>query len=73
MLLGLLLHLNTMYMNRSCSEAVAQWCPMKKMFLEISQNSLENTCARVSLLIKFQAEGFGTPPVVDSVSPSQFP
>ena len=28
---------------------------MKKVFLEISQNSLENTCARVSFLIKLQA------------------
>ena len=28
----------------------------KKMFLEISQNSLENTCARASFLIKLQAE-----------------
>ena len=28
---------------------------MKKVFLEISQNSQENTCARVSVLIKFQA------------------
>ena len=27
------------------------------MFLEISQNSLENTCARVSVLIKLQALG----------------
>ena len=27
----------------------------KKVFLEISQNSLENTCARVSILIKLQA------------------
>ena len=26
----------------------------KKLFLEISQNSQENTCARVSYLIKFQ-------------------
>ena len=26
------------------------------MFLEISQNSQENTCARVSFLIKLQAE-----------------
>ena len=31
-------------------EAVAQRCPVKKVFLEISQNSQENTCARVSLL-----------------------
>ena len=27
---------------------------MSKVFLEISQNSLENTCARVSFLIKLQ-------------------
>ena len=29
---------------------------IKKMFLEISQNSQENTCAGISLLIKLQAE-----------------
>ena len=29
----------------------------KKVFLKISQNSQENTCARVSFLIKFQALG----------------
>ena len=28
---------------------------MKKVFLEISQNLQENTCARVSFLIKLQA------------------
>ena len=28
---------------------------MKKVFLKISQNSQENTCARVSFLIKMQA------------------
>ena len=28
---------------------------MKMMFLEISQNSQENTCARVSFLINLQA------------------
>ena len=36
-------------------EAVVQICSVKKMFLEISQNSQENTCARVSFLIKLQA------------------
>ena len=30
---------------------------MKKVFLEISQNSHENTCARVSLLNELQAQG----------------
>ena len=38
-----------------CWEAVFQRCSVKKMFLEISKNSLENTCARVSILIKLQA------------------
>ena len=35
-------------------EAVAQMCSVKKVFLEISKNSQENTCARVSFLIKLQ-------------------
>ena len=33
-------------------EAVARKCSVKKVFLEISQNSQENSCARVSFLIK---------------------
>ena len=37
------------------SEAVARRCSVKKVFLEISQNSQENTCAIVSFLIKLQA------------------
>ena len=39
------------------TEAVVQRCSVKKMFLETSQNVEENTCARVSFLIKFQASG----------------
>ena len=39
-------------------KAVAQTCSVKKVFLEISQNSQENTCARASLLIKLQAFSF---------------
>ena len=38
-------------------EVVVRRCSVKKMFLEISQNSQENTCACVSLLIKLQASG----------------
>ena len=38
------------------SEAVVQRCSVKRM-LQISKNSLENTCARVSFLIKLQALG----------------
>ena len=33
-------------------EAIAQRCSVNKLLLEISQNSQENTCARVSFLIK---------------------
>ena len=36
-------------------EAVTQRCSVNKVFLEISQ---ESTCARVSFLIKLQAEAF---------------
>ena len=38
-------------------EAVAQSCSVKKLFLEISQNSQENIWARVSFLIKLQYWG----------------
>ena len=37
-------------------EAVAQRCSVKRVFLEISQNSHENTCARVSFLIKLETQ-----------------
>ena len=40
------------------TEAVVQGCSIKKLFLEISQNSKESTCARVSFLIKLQAEAY---------------
>ena len=43
------------YLQYIIAEAVAQRCFLKKVFLEISQNSQENTCARVSFLIKLQA------------------
>ena len=39
------------------TEAVVPRCFVEKVFLEISQNSQENTCARVSFLIKLQALG----------------
>ena len=38
-------------------EAVIQRCPVRKVFLKISQNSQENTCVRVSFLIKLQGSG----------------
>ena len=41
-----------MLKKKSFLEAVVRRCPVKKLFLRISQNSQENTCARVSFLIK---------------------
>ena len=38
--------------------AITQLCPVKMIFLTISQNSQNNTCSRVSFLIKLQASGF---------------
>ena len=40
------------------TEAVFQRCSVKKVFLEISQNSQENTCTRVFFLMKLQASKF---------------
>ena len=45
--------------SKSCSyrlftEAVVCRCSVKKVFLKMSQNSQENACARVSLLINLQ-------------------
>ena len=39
-------------------EAVIRRCSVKKVFIKISQNSQENTCARVSLLITLQVSKF---------------
>ena len=38
--------------KQSKRKAVAQRCSVKKVFLEISQNAQENTCARVSLSLQ---------------------
>ena len=40
--------------TKCSSEAAVQSCSMKEVFLEIYQNSQENTCARVSFFIKLQ-------------------
>ena len=39
-------------LNVLFTEAVARRCSVKKEFLEISQNSQENTCARALFLMK---------------------
>ena len=36
------------------TEVIARRCSVKKVFLEISKNSQQNTCARGSFLIKLQ-------------------
>ena len=41
------------------AEAVVHRCSVKNLFLEISQNSQENTRARVSFLIKLKLQAFG--------------
>ena len=41
------------YVGFLVPEAVAEICFVKKVFLEISQNSQENTCPRAFFLIKF--------------------
>ena len=46
-------HLSTLEESRK--EGVVQRCSVEKVFLEISQNSHENTCARAFFLIKLQA------------------
>ena len=46
------IHLSCMVLSLIL-EAVVQRCSLKKMFLDISQNPQESTCARVSFLIKF--------------------
>ena len=38
------------------TEAATRGVLLKKVFFEVSQNSRINTCARVSFLIKLQAE-----------------
>ena len=50
----MILLVNLKVINKNL-EAVLQRCSLKKVFLETSQNSQENTCAIVSFLIKLQA------------------
>ena len=48
--------------NHGLTEAVVQRCSVKKVLLEISKNSQENTCARDSFSIKksLRPAGSGT-------------
>ena len=48
---------NSLNHKQESIEAVVQRCSVKKVFLKISQNSQENTCTRVSFLIKLQTSG----------------
>ena len=57
---------HSQFSDSKCSWSVAvgisvvQRCSVKKVFLEFLKNWQENTCARVSFLIKLQASGPGT-------------
>ena len=53
------IHINTLSTCKldPSAEAAPQRCSIKKVFLQNSQNSQENTCARASFLIKLQARG----------------
>ena len=51
------LRLKLLIQFKTASGAVVRRCSIKKLFLEISQNSQENTCAKISFLIKFQVLG----------------
>ena len=48
---------NRFYVTACYVEAVVRRCSVKKVFLEVSQNSPENTCVKISFLIKLQAQG----------------
>ena len=41
--------------KRGDTEAIARRCSFKKVLLEFSQNSQENTCAKVPFLMKLRA------------------
>ena len=47
-------------------------CSVKKVLLKISQKSEENTCARVSFLMKLQACNFIKKEAVAQVFPCEF-
>ena len=63
----LLVHVAYFCGCRVLVEAVAQRCSVKNVFLEISHDSQENTCARVSFLIKLNTFSYRTPPLAASV------
>ena len=48
---------NILSVTKDPLEAVVGMCSVKKVSLEILQNSQESTCARVSFLIKLQTWG----------------
>ena len=57
---------------RNFAEAATGGALQEKMFLEISQNSQESTCARVSISIKLQACNFVKIETLAKVFPCEF-
>ena len=58
----------TVLHNLPSTKAATRGVLYKKVFLEISQNSQENTCARVPFLIKLQAPKFLRTPFLQNTS-----
>ena len=54
------------------TETDTQRCSVKKVFLKISQNSQENSCARASFLIKLQACNFVKKEILPQVFSCKF-
>ena len=59
------IHQSPLFNSNAAQKILSKWMKVatrgvlsKKVFLEILQNSRENTCARVSFLIKLQATPF---------------
>ena len=54
------------------AEAAVRRCSVKKVFSEISQNSQENTCPRVSFIITLQASNFIKKQILTKVFSCEF-
>ena len=55
MLLGSMERKISLKLVNVLTEAIVQMFSVKKVFLEISQNSQENNCARIPFLVKLRA------------------
>ena len=61
------LYRNSVLYRNIDQKQVVRWCSVEKVFLDISQNSQENTRARVLFWIKLQALGLIDPHVKSKI------